>query len=301
MENSDNMQDKLKKQKNTIVVLVILLILLLIAVGVLSKLYFSEKKTTEVKTEIIKTDVAQKDSLKVELNNLLVQYDNMKTNNDSMNKQLQVQKTRIRKLISDINNNKAEIKAYKKELGTLRDIMKSYVVQIDSLNTRNKILHEENVKVKGDFEKSVNENKQLAEKNTDLNSKVEMASVLEAKNIVSQAYKSRGRTTSRSGSVEKIGVCFTLEKNVIAKAGKRNLFLRIARPDELVLANSSNDLFSFEGKDIAYSAMREVDYDGKSQQVCIYYDNKQELVKGTYYVDIFTDGVKIGTSTFVLK
>lgn len=275
MENPNYLQDDLKKQKRITVVLFVLLILLIGTVCILGWLYFSEKKTTENKIEEIKTTTAQKDSIKVELNNLLVQYDNLKTNNDSLNEQLQIQKTRIRKLIDDINHDKAQITAYKKELGTLRDIMKSYIVQIDSLYNRNKLLAEENKKVRNDFEKSVNENKELSEKNVDLSSKVEMASVLEARDIAVKTYKSRSRTTSRAGKVEKIEVCFDIEKNVIAKAGNRNVFIRIARPDELVLANSANDLFSFEGKDIVYSAMREVEYQNKSTQACIFYDNKQ--------------------------
>jgi len=301
MENNNYLQEDLKKQKRITTILVVLLIILIVTVGILAWLYFSEKKTTEIKKEEIVNVTAQKDSIKVELNNLLVQYDNLKTNNDSINEELQVQKTRIRKLIEDINQNKSQITSYKKELGTLRDIMKSYVVQIDSLNTRNKQLTTENIKVKTDFEKSSTENKTLAEKNTDLNSKVEMASVLEANNIAVKTFKSRGRTTAKSGKVEKIEVCFNIQKNVISKAGSRNIFVRIARPDELVLANSANDMFSFEGKDIAYSAMREVEYNNQTMQSCIYYDNKQELIKGVYFVDIFSDGHKIGTSTFELK
>ena len=60
---------------------------------------------------------------------------------------LEKERTRIVKLLSINASNVQLIKKYKSEITTMREIMKSYIVQIDSLNTRNKILVAENTEI----------------------------------------------------------------------------------------------------------------------------------------------------------
>ena len=96
-------------------------------------------------------------------------------------------------------------------------------------------------------------------------------------------------------------MCFTLEENAITPAGTKDVYLRIARPDELVLASSENNLFSYQGNTIVYSAIRQVEYQNQNVDLCIYWKNDEELIPGQYMVDLFTDGNMIGSTTFVLK
>ncbi|HBX53132.1 MAG: hypothetical protein A2275_02585 [Bacteroidetes bacterium RIFOXYA12_FULL_35_11] len=288
---------------------IIYLVSIALLIGVIGFLSWKLKNQKVVYLkEIIKIRENTNDErarLTQDLNDMLDQYKFMKSNNSHLNKQLEEEKEKIQKMIQEIQGLKgttaAKIKQYKDEVETLRKIMRHYVVQIDSLNTVNKGLKAENVKVKQDIEKEKTVNKELTEKKEELETKVNIASVIKAVNIVTDGLNKRGKAITKAKKVQKVKVCFILTENEIALTGTKDVYLRIARPDGLVLATSEQNLFKFGNEFIVFSAKRQVDYDGKNAELCIFWDNNQELIPGTYIVDLFTDGNLIGSSKFVLK
>ncbi|OFX20402.1 MAG: hypothetical protein A2033_13480 [Bacteroidetes bacterium GWA2_31_9] len=302
MENTTPV-NTVKDKKNSIFIVII--VLLLITNSITAWLYYQEtqiSKTLVVKVEDTNTE---KDQISEELNSLLSQYDELLTTNDTINAKLASEQERIKTLIEEIKKVKSasayQIAQYKKELTTLRDIMKSFVTQIDSLNIRNQVLTAENIKVKTEFVKAKDVNSKLTKTNEDLSDKVTRGSVIKVSNLIPLPINKRGKEVTKASKVEKIQVCFNLLENDLAPTGARNVYLRIARPDELVLADSENNTFDFQGGKIVYSAKREVDYQNKTVNMCIFWANKEELIPGKYLVDIFIDGVQIGSSTFELK
>jgi hypothetical protein len=291
------MNDKPCNNKIYLIIIALLAILVL----VFAYLYFTQKNTTQIKIVEIAKTLSEKDSIRGELNNLLVQYDTLKFENESMKEEFELEQVKIKKLLEDLKSNKTEVKNYKKELSTLREIMKSYIQQIDSLNTRNQILIKENKEVSTLLENEKQAKIALESEKQSLSSKVELASVLRADNMVVNPMKSRNRSTTKASKVEKIEICFSLVENPIIPSGTKEIYLRIARPDEMILANSTNDLFDFQGKDIVYSSKREVDYINKKLNSCIYFENKQELGPGMYSADLFAGGHLIGTTSFKLE
>lgn len=281
---------------------IIALIIALIFVTYKYKTVEKQKVYVEVK---LKDTSNNKDKVTKDLQNLLEQYESLKTNNKEINKELEEQKDKIKNLIAQIRNikyaNKIEIKKYEEELDQMRKIMRSYIVQIDSLNTRNIILKEENLKVKTDIKKEKTINEELTNKNTDLYNKVDLASLIKTINIAASPLNTKGKVVSKAKKVDKIQICFTLTENVIAKKGNRFVYIRIARPDGFVLNDSEYNLFNFDGKEIVYTEKREVNYEGKNVDLCIYWSKKEDLPSGTYNADIFTDGKQIGTTIFILK
>lgn len=247
----------------------------------------------------------ERSRLTQDLTDMLEQYQTMKTSNTFLNKQVNEQKEKIQKMITEIQSLKgttaAQIKQYKDEIETLRKIMRHYVVQVDSLNTVNKGLKAENVKVKQDIEVVKNEKQELTEKNEELETKVNIASVIKAVNISPDGLNKRGKPITKAKKVSKFKVCFILAENDIAPKGTKDVYLRIARPDGLVLATSEKNLFQFGNEYIVFSAKRQIEYDGKNVDLCIFWDNNQELIPGVYTVDLFTDGNLIGTTKFELK
>jgi predicted nucleic acid-binding Zn-ribbon protein len=279
--------------------------ILLVALSYTTYRFFTvQKQKVYIEVKLKNTD-SEKEKVTNDLQNLLTQYESLKTNNKKISGEIEEEKEKIKTLLNQIRSikyaNSLEIKKYEKELETMRDIMRSYIVQIDSLNTRNQILKDENFRVKTDIKKEKNLNEDLTSKNNDLSKQVDIASVIKTLNIVASALNEKGKAVTRVKKVDKIQICFTLSENLIAKKGPRLIYIRIARPDELVVNDSEDNLFNFEGKDIVYSAKREVEYEGKNTDVCIYWAKKQDLPAGIYNVDIFTDGKQIGTTTFSLK
>jgi len=181
--------------------------------------------------------------------------------------------------------------------------MMNYVVQVDSLNRRNKILMEENRKVKQNYMEIESKNKALQKEKQNLSQKIMKAAILEALDLHVEGINKRGREVSVKKKAEQLKISFTLSKNVTAKRGNKKIYIRILRPDQILLIKSKNNTFKFEDLQIPYSAMREVTYEGNELPVNIYWDNKGEkpFIDGTYTIDVFTDGCNIGTTSFSFK
>ena len=179
--------------------------------------------------------------------------------------------------------------------------MRNYIVQIDSLYTKNTELKKENAQVKNEYRIVMSENQELSTERDSLEGTVQIASALKAMNLSASGTNKRGKNTNRISKLDKIKVCFTVDENIIASKGEKWVYIRIAKPDKYVLFESESDLFTFEGKEIAYSAKRMMNYNGKETDMCIYWQKSEVLMPGLYYVDIFTDGNLIGTTAFTLN
>jgi FtsZ-binding cell division protein ZapB len=280
------------------IILTVLVVMLAIGLGLLFLQYNKMKSDNAVVQEALEE---QKKSLTNELQDMMSEYEGLKSDNDSLNNKIDKQQDRIKQLLTINSSNIEKIKLYKKELTTLREVMKSYIVQIDSLNTKNQKLISENTEVKTALDEARKSNNDLSKEKEDLNSKVQIASVLSAKDIVVTPLNKRGKDTERASRVLKIKVCFTIRENSIIPAGEKDVYLRLTRPDDLVLATSEQDLFNYDGKKIVFSAKRTVAYENKDVDLCIFWDNAGQLIPGNYKADLFSDGKLIGSSTFILK
>jgi hypothetical protein len=261
-------------------------------------MYFDQKHKM-VEMEAVLTH--EKDSLATELRHMVNAYDTLKTNNDSLNAGLEKEKNKIIQLLSINASNVQLIKKYKSEIKTMRDIMKSYIVQIDSLNSRNKVLVAENSEIKQQMTRVRSSNTELSKVKEELSSKVEIASVIQAKNITAVSLNKKRKETTRINLLDKLRICFTLRENPLAKPGTKEVYMRVIRPDSLVITSSANNLFEYKGNKIIYSANREVDYMNQDIEMCIFLDNTGDFIIGNYSVELYLDDNIIGRTTFMLS
>ncbi|MGQ8338954.1 hypothetical protein ACUNWD_20515 [Sunxiuqinia sp. A32] len=288
-----------KDRRNNLIVIFLAFFLLVVVV-----LFFMQRGEHK---QILQTLNAEKDSIQVELSEMVQSYDSLKTDNDTINAALFVAQTKVKDLLLEVGQIKKasydQISQYQAQVTTLRGIMRNYIVQIDSLNQRNEELMAENRQVKEEYMVVESKNKNLEKEKQQLAQKVERAAMLEALSLSAFGINDRGNDVNNSQKAEKIQVSFTLSKNVTAKRGAKNIYVRIQRPDQILLIKSKNDLFRFEDLRIPYSAMREVTYEGNELPVNIFWDNNGEdpLIPGEYTIDIFADGNNIGTTTFSFK
>jgi hypothetical protein len=297
------MSETEKKSKSGIYITIIVLQILIIGWLIFNKV------TTQGKTEVLITQLefskTEKDSLTQELETLLESYNELQTNNDTLNAKLSAEQKKIEELIEQIKNTKSSnsylINQYKQEAETLRGIMRSYIKQIDSLYTKNELLVAENVKIKDDYKSVIVEKESLIEEKDSLKSQVAIASVLKAQDMYFIALNQRDKETTRTNKTEKFQICFNLSENALTKQGTKYVYIRITKPSGEVLRNSYSGFFTFGGTEIAYSAMKQVNYDGKLQNACIYYVNAEELTEGEYNVFIFVDGNQIGNYSIELN
>ena len=288
------------KSKN----LIIIIILLVIIIGGVSFYAFRQNQENKEMTELF---AIEKEEMENEYTTFATQYDELQVqiNNDSLRIKLESEKLKTQRLLEELrqvkSSNAAEITRLKKELKTVRAVLRSYVMQIDSLNRINEALTTENKEVKKKYSEATRQINTLAQEKKTLNAKVTLAAQLDATNINIQPKNKRGKTAKKVKDVKKIAVSFTIVKNITAKTGERTLYVRIAKPDNDILTKSTSDTFPYENKELAYSIKKYIEYTGEEQNVTVYWDVQEYLPAGTYNVYIFADGTMIGQQSFSMK
>jgi hypothetical protein len=109
------------------------------------------------------------------------------------------------------------------------------------------------------------------------------------------------RENMKISKVAKVKVCFTVRENAVAEAGTKDVYLRIIRPDEVVLPSGNGETFEFNGEQVIFSAKRQLEYDKKDIDMCIFWDKNADLIVGTYTVVLYAENYEIGSATFTLK
>lgn len=178
--------------------------------------------------------------------------------------------------------------------------MKSYIVQIDSLNTRNKYLAAENSDIKQQITQVQSTNTELTKVKEELNAKVEIASVIQAKNILAVSLNKKRKETTKINLLDKLRICYTLRENPLAKPGQKEVYMRVLRPDSLVIATSPDNMFDYKGNKLVYSATRTADYMNQDIEMCIFLDNTGDFIVGNYSVELYLEDNIIGRTTFML-
>jgi Tfp pilus assembly protein PilO len=300
METTTNTYQRQPENKPS-VALIVLVIVLALAVLILGYKYFTESKklgqTTEEKA--ILEDV--KSDLEKQLRDMIVEYDSLKTTDDSVNGLLLKEQDKIKNLLRMQASDVEKIRKYKDELETLRKVMRSYIVQIDSLNTRNRELSEENVQVKQQLSTVSTQVEELSKDKEILNTQVQLAKVLSAKNIAVEPQNKGGKANMKVSKVAKIKTCFTVRENSVALPGTKDIYLRIIRPDEIVLPSGNGETFEFKSEQVIYSAKRQLEFENKDIDMCIFWDKNADLIAGSYTIILYAEGYEIGSSTFTLK
>ena len=294
-KSSPSYPEPRKKTPMLLIAVVITLSVIAILLGL--KLFLDTRKHNE-NMQFIE---AEKSKLEGELNYLIVEYDSLKMQSDSLSGQLEVEQDKIRKLLKREASSATKIKMYQRELETLRKVMRSYIVQIDSLNTRNLELTEENMQVRQELHKISTNYDELSKEKEHLSSTVKTAKKLIAKNIVVEGLNRNSKPKDRISKIERIRACFTIQENAVADAGIKTIYLVITRPDDIILSSPDAGMFMLGEQSMVFSAKRDLEYDNADIDMCIYWDIAEELIPGTYFIALYCEGFEIGTSTLILK
>lgn len=292
------------EQKNNSKILLIVIILLLVAMGIAGYYIFSQK--TQI-SELQEESSLNKQQLEDEYENLTMQYEGFKLNikNDSLLQKLTNEQAKVQRLLEELKtvkaDNKAEISRLNNELASLRKILKSYIVQIDSLNQANERLRKEKSEITNKYQEATRTLNEVSQQKQNLTEKVTLAAKLDATGISIQATNSKGKVQKKINKVEQLIINFTVTKNITAEPGERTIYLRIMKPDNDVLTKSRTNVFPYENRDINYSIKKIIEYGGEEVGVTMYWNVEEYLMPGTYRVDIFADGSRIGMKSFTLE
>ena len=292
-------QNKISMSKK---VLIPLVIVILILVAGLVWLFINLQEQKQVNQDMQELAELDKKEMENEYERFTLQYSEMKTqiNNDSIIEQLTREQMRTQQLLEELKQVKAsdarEIARLKKELATVRAVLRDYVMQIDSLNRLNESLKQENTTVKAELEQRNQQVAGLSHEKASLSEKVAIAAQLDATGIQMQLLNKRGKEAKKLKDCTQMKVAFTIAKNVTASNGNRTVYVRIQNPGGNTL--SGGGTFAYENKNLECSMKKIIEYTGEETPVVTYWNVCQMLEAGDYRVSIFADGNMIGSRTF---
>ena len=223
----------------------------------------------------------------------------MKTqiNNDSIVAQLTQEQMKTQQLLEELKRVKSsdarEIARLKKELATMRRVLRSYVMQIDSLNRVNENLTAENTRVKGQYAEATRQIEGLSSEKASLSEKVAIAAQLDATGITMTPFKKGGKKLKKMKDCKSFRVDFTVAKNVTASNGMRTFYVRVTKPNGQAIEDGAS--FTFENRTLRSTMSKQVEYTGEALALSLYYSGSQVYEPGTYIVSIFADGHMIGS------
>ncbi len=275
-----------------------------IVIAVIS-LISSKNKTETVmqeKQEMEELVALEKEEMMNDLTKAQTEYQELiiKIDNDSLKFKLEREQMRTQALIEELERTKAtsyaEITRLKKELKTLREVLKDYTRQIAELSRENESLKQENTVVKERFKNATKQIDNLSSEKEMLTEKVSLASQLDATGIKVSLLRKNGRETEKLKRAKQIKVSFGIAKNITSSTGTKTAYVRILQPDMESLRKSESNLFRYENRDITYSMKREFEFTGEETSLEMYWNIEETLQEGEYNIFIFVDGNMIGSS-----
>ena len=269
-----------------------------ILAGVLAYIWYQ-------KSSLVKELTIEKEELTEQMVALQNDYATLSSEYDDINLQLDSSRLEVQMLIEKITKteatNRSKIRQYEKELGTLRSIMKNYIVQIDSLNTLNKQLTADAAAARREAAESRRKQQELNKTVEELSGQVAAGSVIKARGVRIEAYNGSDNVTDRSSRVVRLLTTLSLVENDLAPKGPVRVYIRVKGPDGILLTNSSQRTFEVDGEPMICSASREVDYQGKEVELSIYLNDIPEYVKGIYTVEAYTEQSLLGSAELMLR
>ena len=258
------------------------------------------------KTTLVNELNVEKEELTSQMIALQNDYATLSSDYDMINSQLDSSREEVSQLIERIKKteatNRSKMRQYEKELGTLRSIMRNYIVQIDSLNTLNKKLTADAAAARREAAESRKKSEELSKTVKDLSGQVAVGSVVKARGLKLEAYNASDKVTDRSSRVVRLIANLALVENDLATKGPVRVYIRVKDPDGILLTNSSQRTFSVAGGEpMICTASREVDYEGKEVELGIYINDIPSYIKGIYTVEAYTEQTKLGDAELMLR
>ena len=274
-------------------------------IGAVAYLYINlddQRKENKAMQELAELD---KKEMENEYQQFANQYSEMRMqiSNDSIIAQLTAEQEKTEKLLKELKETKTndarEIARLKKELATVRAILRNYVIEIDSLNRLNHNLTEENSRIKGQYNEATRQIEGLNTERASLSEKVAIAAQLDATGISMQLKNKRGKSTNNTSKCKSVQVNFSIAKNVTAANGPKTFYVRITTPSGTVLSGGGS--FAYQNRQLEATMKKTIEYDGQEKSLTLYWNVSQSLMEGTYQVSIFADGNMIGSRSFSFK
>lgn len=293
------------KKKTTILLSALGVVIAALIIGLIVFMNKSNKQSQQIaETEMFMEE--EKQQMVTEMEQMAGEMDGftLYVHNDSLLREFDMQKQKIKELQEELRRTKAtdakRIAELKAEIATLRKLLAHYIEQIDSLNSLNQRLTTENIEVKQRYQSASATAEILAKEKESLSETVSRAAILEAHSISVTPLDDRERKTERATRMRTLKFNYTIGKNITAAPGMKTVYLRLTRPDDELMTKGGGT-FAYENRQLPYSLKKEIEYSGEAYSDALYWKVDEVLQLGTYHIDIFTDGNRIGSQSFRIE
>jgi hypothetical protein len=296
-----------KKNSNVIYFLIVVVLALL---GTDVYLYLQKNKSD---TKIVYQE-DEKNRLKVELDSLEAQIEQVSTGKAKMSAELRAKndslESKIRVLRMQLDKGKltkAELNKAQEDVKQLRYFVANYTAQIEEQKKQISSLTNERDTLKTNLTTVSQKASTLAEQNKDLDSKVQIAKALKAGKIDIAAFKvkSSGKEVveTRAKPTTKIKINFTVASNTLADKALHDVYVRVLDPTGNLITGTDTGNLTADGQTLQYTYKTSIDFkdDGVSYTIDWASPTNPPFQKGTYTVILYSDGSTMGQSTITLK
>lgn len=304
-ENISQEQQPAKKSSAALIITGIVVALIALVVAVLGYHFLYAKPLIQENEELKELAELEKEEMVSQYRDFDAQYEMLQNqlSNDSLIAQIEDERRRTQELLEELERTKAtdaaEIKRLKAEITSLRAVLRSYIMQVDSLNRLNQSLNEENTQIKEQISVANTQISNLSTERNQLKDKVNIAAQLDATGFWVTPKDKKGKEAKKVKDVKRFAFGFTIVKNVTAQNGQRTLYARILKPDNSVMGNKGT--FTYENTSVEYTEKKYIEYTGEEEKVTMYSDVTEFLEAGTYKLFVFCDNQMIGQTSFTLK
>ncbi len=307
-QDQDNLQEFAPKEpgKNRLPIflgIAAILAIVLIFFFVQNKNLKEEVKTTQAE---LNQAVLQLDSIGSELDKQILEIQRLGGNIDTLlivKAELEQEK---KKLLTTNQANRNMIRSLADKVDGYQELLIMKDQEIVQLKKQNEVLLTENTTLKTEKNQLSDSISTLAQNRNELSEQVAIASQLKVTGMKIFAVNSNGKereTEFRNRHIENIKIEFTISENKVAPIEGKELLIRVIAPDNNVLfdVTRGSGSFNFEGREMFYTAKKEVLYDRNSQQVTLLYNKGSEYDLGKHTVEVYTDDYMMGKGSFVVK
>lgn len=292
-------------QKKETIIIIVAAVLVLLLGGGLFYFYRQHEKQKQENADLAALAELDKKEMENEYAQFALQYDELKKSirDDSLMIQLDREQKRTDSLLAVLksvrSNDAAEIARLKKELATVRAVLRTYIYQVDSLQRLNETLTQERDEARTRYSEATNRITSLNTERQNLTEKVAIAAQLNATGITIEPQKKNGKNAKRCKDIKRFSISFSITRNVTAETGNRNVYVRLTKPNNEVI--NASGTFAYENRSLEYSATKVVEYTGQELGVSLYVPVEEFLSKGRYTAYIFCDGQMIGSSSLDIE
>jgi myosin heavy subunit len=262
-------------------------------------------------TQIAKVS-SEKSDVQASFDASLARLDSMTTVNTALegqltdkNTEITKMKTEIRSILNKRNATASELARAKTLIASLNEKISTMEQEVARLTTENQTLNNDKVVLTQEKEKLTQDLTATTVVKQELEKKVDVASTLNASNIVITPINVRNngkeKVSTTAKRVDKFLVSFDVD-NRIVQPGQTDIFVVVVDPDGKAIATGTETFSTREEGDKTYTAKVPVSLEtAKKKNVEFAFRPGSNFKQGNYTVQIYQNGFLIGQGTRELK